>query len=195
MCLDWVWRQPAIRLLIVLSGYLEVIVSINVLLVPVIARQAHFSLSLVGIILAAAGIGNILGAVVNSLIQRRVSFGRVLSGTLLLFVLLWPLYALTVNPVALGIVIAGLALVDSVAYLQSAIYRLSIVPDQLQGRVGSIARLVIFGSLTLGPAAVGLCLQRLGITVTIAILWGGFMLFALLVLFNKQLRQASLPIQ
>ncbi len=186
--LNWVWHQPIVRLLIVLSGYLEVIVSINVLLVPVIARQAHFSLSLVGIILAAAGVGNILGAIVNTWIQRRLSLGRVLSSMLLLFVWLWPLYAFTTHPVALGILIASLALIDSVSYLQSASYRLSVVPDQLQGRVGSIAHLIVFGALTLGPAAVGLCLQRLGVTPTIAILWGGFILFTFLVLSNKQLR-------
>ncbi len=191
--LRWVWQQPVVRLLIVLSGYLEVIVSVNVLLVPVIAHQARFSLSLIGVILAAAGIGNILGAIVNSWIQRRVPFGHALSGMCLLFVLLWPFYGLATNPWALGIVIACLALIDSIAYLQATTYRLSVVPDQLQGRVGSIARLVVFGFLTLGPAGVGLCLQRFGVMPTIGILWGGFILFALLVLFNRQLRQAMLP--
>ena len=111
----------------------------------------------------------------------------------LLFVLLWPLYGLVTNPWALGIVIACLAFIDSVAYLQSASYRLTVVPDQLQGRVGSIARLIVFGFLTLGPAVVGLCLQRFGVMPTIGVLWSGFILFALLVLFNRQLRQASLP--
>ncbi|HJT59589.1 MAG TPA: MFS transporter [Ktedonobacteraceae bacterium] len=191
--LRWVWHQPILRLLIVLSGYLEVIISVNVLVVPVIAHHAGFSLGIVGFVLAAAGIGNILGAIVNSWLQRRVPFGYVLSGTLLLFVLIWPFYALVANPYALGIVIAILSVIDSVAYLQSATYRLTIVPDQLQGRVGSIARLVIFGSLTLGPAGVGLCLQRFGVTPTIAVLWGGFILLALLVLANRQLRRASLP--
>jgi MFS family permease len=189
--LRWVWNQPLVRLLIVLSGYLEVIVSVNVLLVPVIAHQSRFSLSLVGVILGSAGIGNILGAIINSWLQRRVSLGLLLSSTMLLFVLLWPLYGLAVNPWTLGILIACLALIDSIAYLQATSYRLAVVPDQLQGRVGSIVRLVFFGCLTLGPAWVGLCLQRFGIMPTIGVLWVGFILFALLVLFNRQLRQAS----
>ncbi|MFL5627373.1 MAG: MFS transporter [Ktedonobacteraceae bacterium] len=191
--LRWVWQHPVIRLLIVLSGYLEVIVVINVLLVPVIARNAHLPLSIVGVILAAAGIGNLLGAVISPLLQRWIPFGWGLIGMLLLFVLLWPLYGLATNPWALTAVLASLALIDSVAYLQIATYRLTVVPDQLQGRVGSIARLVLFGFLTLGPAAVGVCLQRLGVTPTLGVIWVGFVLLALLVLCNRQLQQAALP--
>ncbi len=191
--LRWVWQQPVLRHLIVLSGYLEVIVAINVLLVPVIARNAHLPLSLVGVILAAAGIGNLLGAAISPVLQRWIPFGRGLIGMLLLFVLLWPLYGLATNPWALAAVLASLALIDSVAYLQIATYRLTIVPDQLQGRVGGITRLVLFGFLTLGPAAVGVCLQRLGVAPTLGIIWVGFVPLALLVLCNRQLQRAALP--
>jgi predicted MFS family arabinose efflux permease len=191
--LRWVWQQPVVRVLIVLASYLEVIVSVNVLLVPVIARNAQFPLSLVGVILAAAGVGNLLGAAVATFLQRRVQFGWRLGSTLLLFALLWPLYGLAATPWSLGAVIAGLALIDSVAYLFTASYRLAVVPDQLQGRMGGIARLTLFGFLTLGPAAVGVCLQRFGVVPTIGILWTGFILFALLILFNRRIRGASFP--
>jgi hypothetical protein len=180
-------------LFIVLAGYLEVIVSSNILLVVVIARNERFPLSVVGVILAAAGIGNLLGAAVSLMLQHRVPLGWLLISTLLSFVLLWPLYGLVTNPGALGAVIVSLALIDSLAYLQTASYRLAVVPDQFQGRVSSIARLILFGFLTLGPAGVGICLQRFGIMLTLSVLWGGFILFALLALFNPLLRQASLP--
>lgn len=189
----WVRQQPIVWVLMVLAGYLEVIVSINVLLVPVIARNERFPLSIVGVILAAAGIGNLLGAAFNPVLQHRVPLGWLLISTLLLFVLLWPLYGLVTNLWVLGAVIASLALIDSVAYLQTASYRLAVVPDQLQGRVNSIARLILFGFLTLGPAGIGICLQRFGVMLTVNVLWGGFILCALLALFNAQLRRASLP--
>jgi MFS family permease len=191
--LSWVRHQPVVRLLIVLAGYLEVIVSINILLVPLIARNEHFPLNGIGVILAAAGIGNLLGAAISPVLQRRVPLGWLLISTLLLFVLLWPLYGVMTNPWMLGVLVAGLALLDSVAYLQTAGYCLTLVPDQLQGRVNSIARLVFFGFLTLGPAGVGLCLQRLGIMPTVGILWVGLIICALLALFNPQLRRAALP--
>ena len=189
----WVWQQPIVRFLLVLDGYLELFVSSNILLVAVIARNERIPLSFVGIILAAAGVGNLLGAACSPMLQRRVPVGWLLIGTLLLFVLLWPLYGVVRNPWVLGSVIASLALLDSVAYLQTVSYRLAVVPDLLQGRVSSIARLVLFGSSTFGPVGVGICLQRFGVLLTTSILWVGFILFALLALFNPRLRQASLP--
>ena len=191
--LAWVRRLPVVLLLMVLAAYLEVIVSVNVLLVPVIVRNERFPLSIVGVILAAAGIGNLLGATLNSALQRHVPLGRLLISTLFLFVVLWPLYGFVTNLWALGVVIAGLALIDSVAYLQTASYRLALVPDRFQGRVSSIARLIFFGFLTLGPTAVGVFLQRFGVMTTVIVLWAGFILCALLALLNAQLRQATLP--
>jgi hypothetical protein len=128
----------------------------------------------------------------NAFLQRHLPFGWGLIAPLLLFDLLWPFYGLVATPWLLGAVIAGLALIDTVAYFYTASYRLSIVPDQLQGRVSSIARLVLFGFLTLGPAAVGACLQKFGVMPTIGILWLGFILFTLLILLTPQLRKASL---
>lgn len=147
----WVWQQPIVRFLLILDGYLELFVSSNILLVAVIARNERIPLSFVGIILAAAGVGTLLGAACSPMLQRRVPVGWLLISTLLLFVLLWPLYGVVTNPWVLGSVIASLALLDSVAYLQTVSYRLAVVPDLLQGRVSSIARLVLFGSSTFGP--------------------------------------------
>ncbi len=190
--LHWVWQQHVVRFLIVLAGYLDVMVRINVLLVPVIAHNAGLPLRLVGIILAAAGLGNILSVVVSPLLQRRFAMGKVLISTLMLLALLWPVYALATNPWSLGAIIASLACVDSIAYQHIINYRLSVVPDQLQGRVGSIARLILFGCTTIGPAVVGICLQRIGIVPTIGGVWAGFIFFMFLAIFNRQLRQAAL---
>lgn len=139
--LRWVWRQPTIRFLIVLSGYLELIVSINVVLLTVIAHDERLSLRFIGIILAMAGAGSLLGAVLCPVLQRYLSVGRFLMNTLPLMVLLWPLYAFVRNPWVLGTVVASLALLGSLTYIQTVTYLLAVVPNSLQGRVNSIARL------------------------------------------------------
>jgi predicted MFS family arabinose efflux permease len=174
-------------------GYLELVVTINVILVPVIAKQAHFSLNLVGIILAAAGVGNILGAMLSTWLQRFLPFGWGLIVTLCLFVLFWPLYGLVTTPVMVGVVIGCLALVDTIAYLWIANYRLTLVPDHLQGRVNSIVRLVYFSILTLGPSVVGISLQNLGLLPTVGLVWVGFLGLTVLALTNRHLRQAVIP--
>lgn len=165
----------------------------NVLLVPVIAQHISLPLSLIGVILAAGGVGNLLESALGTFLQRRLHFGWGVIILLVLFVLLWPLYALATNPLSLGVVITCLALIDSVAYLFIASYRLAVVPDQLQGRVGSISSLIVFSFLTLGPVVVGVCLQRFGVVTTVRVLWGGFILFTMLILFNPQIRRATFP--
>jgi len=102
-------------------------------------------------------------------------------------------YSLASTPVFLGLVMAGLALVDSIASILMASYRLTTTPDELQGRVGSVYRLIIFGSLALGQALIGVCLQQFGVPVTISILWAGLILFSIGMLANPRARGANLP--
>ena len=46
-------------------------------------------------------------------------------------------------------------------------YRLSVIPDHLQGRVNSVFRLIAFGGQPLSLAVSGLLLQNLGAVATI----------------------------
>ncbi|TMB90372.1 MAG: MFS transporter [Chloroflexi bacterium] len=87
--------------------------------------------------------------------------------------------------------VAGLALIDSIAAILISSYRLAMVPDELQGRVGSVYRLIVFGSLALGQVVVGQCLDRFGVLTTVGILWSGLILFAIFMLADSQLHQVS----
>ena len=189
--IGWLWSHVVVRSLAFLAGYLDVARIGGILIVYAIARQHQISLILVGVILTAGGCGNLTGTVLSSLIQRRIRFGWALGSMLILFVLLWPLYGVASSPIFLGIVVAGLALIDSVAAILISSYRLAMVPDELQGRVGSVYRLIVFGSLALGQVVVGQSLDRFGVLTTVGILWSGLILFAFLMLVNSQLRHAS----
>ena len=189
--ISWLWSHVVVRSLAFLAGYLDVARIGGILIVYAIARQHQISLFLVGVILTAGGCGNLTGTVLSSLIQRRIRFGWALGSMLILFVLLWPLYGVASSPIFLGIVVAGLALIDSISAILISSYRLAVVPDELQGRVGSVYRLIVFGSLALGQVVVGQCLDRFGVLTTVGILWSGLILFAILMLADSQLRQVS----
>lgn len=75
----------------------------------------------------------------------------------------------------------------------AASYRLSLVPDALQARTGSVVRLLLFGSLALGQVIIGLLQQHFGVSITIAIMWAGLVLIALIALANGQIRRAMYP--
>jgi MFS family permease len=187
--IGWLWAHHLLRLLAFLAGYLELLLTGSVLIVLVIAQQRGISSALVGVILAVGGFGNLAGAGIGARLQRRMRFGRALRVVLLGFVLAWPLYGFAATPLALGAVVVVWSMVDSTAVVQIVSYRLTAVPEDLQGRVGSTYRLIVFGVVALGQLAIGLCLQQFGVLATVAFLWAGLLLFALLALLRRQLDQ------
>jgi hypothetical protein len=107
----------------------------SVLILLAIVQQQHITPVLYGLIVAAGGIGNLLGTVLCPPFQRRMRFGIALGSTLIMFVLLWPLYGIVTTPLLLGVAFAGIAIFDSISAILMSSYRLSVVPDVLQGRV------------------------------------------------------------
>ena len=82
-----------------------------------------------------------------------------------------------------AIVFASIALVGPIYNVMQYSYRVTLIPDEMQGRVNSVFRLVAFGLQSLGLALTGVLLQRFGPTLTIAI----FLIFCL----SWQLQQLS----
>ena len=117
---------------------------LSVLLVLVIVQQQHIPSVRYGLIVAAGGVGNLLGAALCPLLQRRIRFGRALGCALIVFVLLWPLYGFITTPLLLGAVFAGIALSDSIRAIFMDSYRFAVVPDALQSRVSGIYRVILF---------------------------------------------------
>lgn len=189
--ITWLWSHRVLRFLAFLTGYFYIVMSASVLLVYAIARQQHISLAVVGVILGVGGGGNILGMLLCPFIQRRVRFGWMLTGILTFFVLLWPLYGIAITPVFLGAVVVGLAAIDSMAAILVSSYRLTVIPDELQGRVISVFRLIFFGFLTGGQFVVGQCIEQFGVLITLGIVWVGLALFLLLIVCSPTIRKAS----
>ena len=191
----WLWWQPVLRPLIFVTAYLSMLVTSSVLIVLVIAQQHGISTVVTGFILVAGGVGNLIGTALYSVFQRRLRFGVVLSAMMILFLLLWPLYGLIVTPILLGVLGASIALTDSIYSIVAGSYRLTAVPDALQGRIGSVVRLINFGSQALGQAIIGLLLQRFGVVVTVEVMWGGLLVAALFFLANRHIRHAAYPVE
>jgi MFS family permease len=167
--LHWLWRQPLLRFLAFLAfGFNIVFFSAgNTLLLIVLAKQHHAPPSAIGLIFAIGAIGGMVGAGIVVRIRNRFRFGQILVTTGWLLVLLYPLYALAPNAVAIGIISALLSAIGTVYNIVQYSYRLALIPDELQGRVNSVFRLVAFGGQPIGAAIVGLCLQYVGAVPTV----------------------------
>ncbi|HXR65131.1 MAG TPA: MFS transporter [Ktedonobacteraceae bacterium] len=191
--LTWLWEHEVVRSIFLISSYVNLTITASVLLVLDIVQQQHIPSVLYGLIVAAGGVGNLLGAVLCPPLQRRIRFGRVLGYTLIVFVLLWPLYGFITTPLLLGAVFAGIALSDSIRAVFMDSYRFAVVPDALQGRVSSIYRLILFSVLTIGSSALGLSLEHLGVLPTVGIMWSGLLLITGFLFLSRHIRQATFP--
>ena len=119
-------------------------ININALYIVVIvlAKRHGASSTLVGGIVAFIGVGGLIGATIAPWTSRRLSARVAIATTLSAMTLLLPLLLVTKTPILLGLIYGGMF----VAYpTWSAIhwaYFAALVPDQLQGRVQSIATLL-----------------------------------------------------
>ena len=191
--LTWLWEHEVMRSIFLISSYVNFTITASVLLVLAIVQQQHIPPVLYGLIVAAGGVGNLLGTALCPPLQRRIRIGRALGCALVVFVLLWPLYGFITTPLLLGAVFAGIALSDSIRAIFMDSYRFAVVPDALQGRVSGVYRVILFSVLTIGSSALGLSLEHLGVLPTVGIVWSGLLLITGFLFLSRHMRQATLP--
>src|SRR6266700_3193344 len=84
----------------------------------------------------------------------------------------------------LGVIIVP---IYSVTHLS---YRLALTPDELQGRVNSVFRLIAFGSQPLGLILTGALLQAIGPIATVVVLFVPQIILAVAATLNPGVRNA-----
>jgi MFS family permease len=186
--LTWLWHQPLLFFMALLSGGMRFLATGSSLVLIVLAEQQGASAPVIGLILGIAGIGSIVGSLLAPNVQRRTSFGQAIMLTIWAYTLCWPLYALAPNALVLGSVTAVLFICEPIYSVVNLSYRLAIVPDHLQGRVNGVVRLISYIAIPPGLALTGILLQRVGAVSTVLLLAGGFVLLALATTLNPHLR-------
>lgn len=187
----WMWHQPLIRYLSLLTGCINLIAISSELLVIVIAQSEHATPFFIGMMFTIGGIGSTIGALLSTPIQKKVRFGSATIAICWLTVLLWPLYFTAFQPFMLAIVFASIALVGPIYNVMQYSYRVTLIPDEMQGRVNSVFRLVAFGLQALGLALTGVLLQRFGPPLTIAIFLIFLLMLAIATTVNPHVRHAT----
>jgi MFS family permease len=189
----WLWHQPVIASLALIISGLNLVFPTSTLIVLVLAERQQVPPAWIGVIFALGGGCYTLGALLGAPLQRWLRLGYLLLAVCWLFVLLWPLFALAASPVLLGAVLMGLSLLRPIAGVVQVSYRLSVVPDELQGRVTSIFHLVALSSEPLGVALTGVLIQQVGVALTILLLGSSLVVLALAMTLNPHIRKARWP--
>lgn len=189
--LTWLWHQPLIRFMAFLTGGLNFVGSGLIPILLVLVKQQSESSLAFGGILTLAGVGSIVGSIVSAPIQRRFRFGPIIIATMWIEALAWPFFAITPNPILLGVIAAAIFVTGPVYNVVQFSYRLKLIPDELQGRVNSVFRLLAFGFQPLGWALTGASIQWVGVVPTIMLLFVCLLVLAIATTFNASVRDAA----
>lgn len=158
----WLWHQPFIRDMTLLSSLSALALPGTGLIVIVLAQQQHASAAIIGLIFAAGGVGAILGSLLAARLQKRLMVGRSIILCRWIFAVLLPLYAVAPNPVALAAIEFGFGTADPIEDVPYFSHRLALIPDDLKGRVISVCRLSSGTIRPLGLALTGILIQQFG---------------------------------
>ena len=142
-------------------------------------------------IFGLSGVGGILGSLVGGRIQRRFTFGQVIIATIWASTLLFTLYAAVPSYLLLGVVSGGIYFLMPIYNVVQFSYRLSIIPDRLQGRVNSVFRLLAFGFMPIGAALSGVLIERFGAVAAVEIFSAWLVVWAIATTINPHIRKAA----
>jgi predicted MFS family arabinose efflux permease len=154
------------------------------------AREQGASSTIVGIVVACIGVGGLLGAAVATRLARVPPLRRVVVGTLWLEAALVPLLAVAPHPLLLGAVYGSLFVLHPTWNASVGALRIRLTPDNLQGRVASVASLFSLGAVPFGALAVGFAVEAGGTVETLLGIAVVMALVALAAALSRAVRDA-----
>ncbi|MFD7624331.1 MFS transporter, partial [Streptomyces sp. NPDC059802] len=190
--LSWTWGQRFLRFGMLLLSGSNLLFQVLSLALILILKDHGSSAALVGVITAVSGLGGMLGALTGSWWIRRFGLRALLIGGSIGWALLMPLVGLTGNPLLLGLIFLGAAMIGSVTNVAGGIYQVTVTPDRLQGRAGAAMGLIATGASSLGTFAGGFALEHFGTGTTV---FGAASVMGLIALSSFLLPAAALPEQ
>ena len=194
--IDFIAGSPTLRSAILFWGATSILTAPLVTALAVhITRDLGYPPTILGLILAAYGVGTVTGSLVSA---RRIGRGRVaevlIGGNLVMGLSLVILSVSVQIPVLLAIaLVAGIA--QSMVLVTYITLRTAYSPDELLGRIGSTARTISLGLQPIGLLIGGALIDATSGSATIALMGVCVALVSLAFAPVTALRRASLAPQ
>jgi predicted MFS family arabinose efflux permease len=172
----WTLRHPVIRTLALTIFNVTFGAAWSVL---VLYAQQRLGLGPVGFGLLAttSAVGGLLGTGAYGWITRRVSLGDIMRIGLVIETLTHLALALTTSPVVAGVVLLVFGAHAFIWGTTSTTVRQRAVPLELQGRVGGVYVIAVYGGLVAGSALGGALAARWGVTAPFWFAFAGSAVF------------------
>ena len=158
----FVWDHHGVRAMMLWGGLINVaglyvFVTITLRLVRIGTDPA-----VIGLVATASAVAGLLGAVAAPALVTRARTGIVTIVLTLVMALVVVPMAFTTSAVALGALLATSTFLVPANNAGISAYMVSMVPDQLQGRVNSAAGFIATGVTPLAPLLAGVLLTEIG---------------------------------
>jgi MFS family permease len=154
---SWLWRQPFLRTCALLFALTNFAGNGLYLFLVVAGQRQGLSSTEIGALIAIFGGLSLIGSLISPRVQKLLSMRAILLGSLWLALGIG-VYVVEPNVWLLMAGIIPLALLNPSLNAVIIGYRVAIVPDRLQGRVNSVARMLAQIGAPLGPLVAGLLL-------------------------------------
>jgi predicted MFS family arabinose efflux permease len=186
--LRWLWHQPFLRTSLLLVGGANFFSNAVVFTLIIVARERGASAGLIGAMLATIAAGGLLGALAAPRLRHLIGGRTIVVGFNWVGVAVIVPLVIASHPLALGGIAAVIAFFGPTWNAVVDGYRISIVPDHLQGRVSSVDNLMAFSAIPLAPLVAGLLLEATSGDVTLIALGAVMLALAVVGTVSRSLR-------
>jgi MFS family permease len=185
----WLWRQPFLRTSALLFAFTNFGGNALYLFLIVAAQRQGLSAGAIGLLIGVYGALSLVGSLISPRVQKLMSMRTILVWSLW-FAIGIGAYVIEPNVYVLMAGAVPLALLNPSLNAVVIGYRVAIIPDRLQGRVNSVARLIAQVGAPLGPLVAGLLLGVFSARETCLFLTVWFALIALWATLSPSIRKA-----
>ncbi|WP_424533262.1 MFS transporter [Sphaerisporangium viridialbum] len=188
--LRWLWGHSLIRAAVVLVAASNLIFAGLSLVLVVLAREQGASSTEIGLMLGIYGGGGLLGAFAAGWLHHLFTPRSVVIGVNWIWAALLPLLAVAPNWWALGAIGAATAFIGPMWNVVIGTFQLTLVPNELLGRVGSASMTVGWGVMPLGSLGAGYLLAEAGPVAAVLVLSAAMLVTAVVATLNRSVRAA-----
>ncbi|HEY9476536.1 MAG TPA: MFS transporter, partial [Mycobacteriales bacterium] len=178
----WLWHQPVVMRVLLFCGLVNLVAAAAELAVLVGLRQHGDSGAVVGMVMACAGVGGIVGSLITERMMRALSAVALCTVTGLTWAAGSALFTSVASAWVIGAALVVMMLFAPAAGVLLGQITLGEAPGDILGRVTTAEQTVTVSLASVGPLLVGASLQGFGTASTWSILAGICVLSVLIVL-------------
>lgn len=188
--LGWFWRQPFIRTTSLLVTGSDFTLNALFLVVIVLAQERGASSALIGAMFVFLGVGGMLGSLVAPWLARRLGMRAIVVATQWTIAALVPLLVVLPGRVTPGVIYGAMFFLHPTWNATVGAYRLRLAPDEMQGRVSSIATMLSLGPVPVAALVAGFLLEGAGSTPTVLVLFAVMVVVAMAAFASRAVKDA-----